>query len=209
MSDQLPENPGQQPPSGQHANPAIDWEARYKGASQKINELTTEIAGLKAQLSANASDMEQLRTSLSVKDVEKDAAVGSYKTQLEKAMADTNAAASELKELRALKAKLEMTKKLNAPHLVPILDKIPFVESPEAMEEVMKTFLDWGKELVTEREKQLLAGVTPPPAAATTPAKTLPTTSKDWQAYVNSFPPGSPEREQAYEQWWKAGQSAS
>ena len=71
------------------------------------------------------------------------------------------------------------------------------------------SFLDWGKDLVKEREQQLLAGVTPAPAATTSVTKPLPTTPQDWQTYVNSFPMGSPEREQAYEQWWKAGQSAS
>ncbi len=209
MTDTVPEIPAQQTTPVQQAAPAIDWEARYKGASQKINELMTQVATLQAQLSTNASELEQLRSSLSIKEVEKDAADNSYRTQLETAMTTANGKDAELRELRALKAKVNTAQKLNAPHLMPILDKIPFVEDPAAMEEVMKTFLDWGKDLVQKREEQLLAGVTPPPAATVVPQKALPTTPKDWEAYVNSFPMGSAEREQAYSQWWKSASQQS
>lgn len=197
---EVPETPG----SGQQAN-QIDWEARYKGASQKINELMNRITELEGQLSSRASEVEQHKASLSIKDVEKDAAINSYKTQLEAALAKSQQDQSELRELRALKSKLDIAKKLGASHLVPILDKIPYVDNPEAMEDVVKSFMDWGKDLVKERESQLLAGVTPAsPAAVTTPA--LPTSSKDWEAYVNSQPFG-PEREKAYQQWFTWGAS--
>jgi len=70
MTDQSPVQPDN---SGQPAT--IDWEARYKGASTKINELTTKLRDIETQLTAKTSSEEQLRTQLGVKDVEKDSAV--------------------------------------------------------------------------------------------------------------------------------------
>jgi len=185
----------------------IDWEQRYKGASQKINELMTQITTLQGQLQTASSEIEQLRSGLSIKDVEKDAAIQPYKTQLEQALTAKTAAESELSGLRALKAKLDAAKELNATSLFPVLDKIPHVDNPDAQKEIMKTFMDWGNDLVKQREQQLLAGVTPPPPSTSSVAAKVPATVQEWQAYVNSIPLGTPEREKAMQDWWKWGQA--
>lgn len=204
MSDQPPV-PVQQAPAP--VQQTIDWEQRYKGASQKINELMTQISTLQGQLQTASSEIEQLRSGLSIKDVEKDAAIQPYKTQLEQALSAKTAAESELSGLRALKAKLDAAKELNATSLFPVLDKIPHVDNPDAQKEIMKTFMDWGNDLVKQREQQLLAGVTPPPPAASSVAAKLPATVQEWQAYVNGIPLGTPEREKAMQDWWKWGQA--
>lgn len=205
MSDQTaPVQPG---PAPAQPAPTINWEERYKGASTKINELMTQIASLQSQLSALTSENEQLKSGLSIKDVEKDAAIQPYKAQLEQALSAKTAAETELSGLRALKAKLDAAKELNAASLFPVLDKIPHVDNPEAQKEIMKTFMDWGNDLVKQREQQLLAGVTPPPPSAASLAAKLPATVQEWQAYVNSIPLGTPEREKAMQDWFKWGQA--
>ncbi len=205
MSDQpAPVQPG---PAPAQPAPAINWEERYKGASTKINELMTQIASLQSQLSTLTSENEQLKSGLSIKDVEKDAAIQPYKTQLEQALQARNQAEAELSPLRALKAKLDVARELNAPQLYPILDKIPHVDNPDAQKEIMKTFMDWGQSLVRQREDQLLSGVTPPPPAAPGGAARLPGSIQEWQEYVNAFDLGTPEREKAMQDWFKWGQA--
>lgn len=204
MTD-LPETPVQQAPAPVQQANQTDWENRYKGASQVINQQANRIKELEAQLSSAASDNEQLRSSLGIKDVEKDTAVNSYKTQLEAALSEKATTAAELNRLKALEAKLKTARELGATHLFPLLDSIPYVDNPDAQKEIMKTFVDWGDSLVKDREKQLTAGLTPSsPSIPSSPS--LPTSNKDWEEYVNSKPFG-PEREQAYEQWWKFGAS--
>lgn len=201
------ETPGQQAPAPvQQANQTVDWEARYKGASTTINTLTNEIATLKQQLSTAASEMEQLRTNLGVKDVEKNTAVGSYQQQLQAALTENESLKREVGELRQLKAKLDIAKKLNAPQLTTILDQIPYVENADALEAVARTFLDWADNQVKARVEQLAIGTTPASPSAVSTAPVLPANSTDWQKYVFGKPVG-PEREAAYEQWFKWGQS--
>ncbi|HMN11162.1 MAG TPA: hypothetical protein PKD55_02410 [Bellilinea sp.] len=185
--------------------PSIDWEARYKGASQKINELMEKSKTLEGQLASRTSEIEQYKTQLSMKDVEKDTSIGEYRKQLEKVMADKSAADKELAELRAMKAKVEVVRELDAPHLMKIIDKIPYVEDPDAMKTIIKDFADWGNEIAKEREKQILAGVTPP-ISSVTQAKAAPKSSAEWEAHINSLPVG-PEREKAWADYWSWGKS--
>lgn len=206
-------NPGQQPPGQQSGSSKPEetaefWSNRYKGASQKINELMGQIKSLQDQLAEKSSEIEQLRTQLSVKDVEKDTSISEFKKQLESALSQKSELEKETAELRAMKAKVEMAKKLNAPQLLPILETIPFVESEEALEVVMKNILDWNQAQVSEREKQLLAGVTPGSSSTPPPAKNTPKSREDWMKLINETPIG-PEREALWQKRfeWEAEQA--
>ena len=176
-----------------------DWEGRYKGASRRINELMVELKEVKEQLSSKTSEAERLKSDLSLKDVEKDTAVGERDKTLEQKIAELNEASRELKDLRAYKAKAEIAKKLD-PRLLTISDRIPAVEDEDAQEAIMKDFLDWGDRIAKQREDQLLAGVTP---TVTTPAEEgLPTTREEWNRALTTTPLG-PEREELWARYWE------
>jgi len=176
------EKPAQPAPSAPvtDTQDVIDWEARYKGASKKINELTSVKAELEAKQADYSTQIEQLKSQLGIKDVEKDTAVGEYQKQLETALQEQSQAKKELESLQAYKAKMDMAKKLGAPELVNIIDRIPYVEDPEALETIMKDFVSWGNDFAKRREEQLMAGVTPP-VAATEFTDQLPQTHDSWR----------------------------
>lgn len=202
MTDETTTTPGQ--PAAQQVT--VDWESRYKGASTVINNQAEKIKALEAQLSSLTSEAEQSKSQLGVKDVEKSIAIGEYQKQLEKALTENSQATNELRELRAVKAKIELARKLNAPELLPILDSIPYVDNPEAMETIMKGFIGWGNDLVSRREKELRAGVTPPVGPST--QISTPQNGVDWQKHINNLPLGSPERQKAMDDWWQWGKAS-
>lgn len=196
------QNSGQQSGSPKPEETVEYWSNRYKGASQKINDLMGQIKSLQDQLGEKSSELEQLRTQLSVKDVEKDTSIGEYKKQLESVLTQKSDLEKEAAELRAMKAKVEMAKKLKAPQLLSILDTIPYVESEEALETIMKNILDWNQAQISEREKQLLAGVTPGNSSTPPPSKNTPKSREDWIKLINDTPIG-PEREALWQQRFK------
>lgn len=206
MSDPVVPTPGQQDPSPVqpgNTTPApagVDWEARYKGASTIINQLTADKQALQAQLTQALSEKEQALAQLALKDTEKSVAVGERDNQL-KAIVEANSnLEQEVLRLRALEAKVKVANKLGNPGLLPILDTIPNVADEAALETLMKQVSDWGNSLVKNRESQLLAGSAP--AATPTPVSdALPQDNKGWQEYVGKAPLGSPEREQRMNAW--------
>jgi chromosome segregation ATPase len=183
----------------------IDWEKRYKGSVTKINELNATIKDLNAQLSDKSSLVEQLEAQLSAKDIEKDASVSEHKRLLEEALSNKSKAESELSELRAMRMKLDLMKEMGANELVPIIDRIPAVDDPEAMKQIMQDFKGWGNELVSEREKQLLSGEISTPSTNNTQT-VAPQSSQEWEAHINNLPLGQ-EREKAWQDYWKWGAS--
>ena len=205
MSDETL-NPGQPENSGQQSvgTPAPaqeNWEARYKGAVRKIEELTLSSRDLTAQLAAKSSEIEQLKLQLSTKDVEKTVAVSERDSKLEQLIKDGAVSSSELKELRAFKAKVEMANKMGRPELIKIIDRIPAVEDPTVLEGIMQDFTRFADDLVAQREKQIFSGVVPPigPGGGM-PQK--PTSSASWEKHINSFPLGSKERAQAMDEYY-------
>jgi len=179
--------------------PSEDWESRYKGASRLINQLTVEVKDLKVQLSEKTSELERLKSDLSIKDVEKDAAVGERDKTLEQKITELNEAKRELKDLRAYKTKAEIAKKLD-PRLLTIIDRIPAVEDIDAQEQIMKDFITWGDQIAKQRESQILAGVTP--TNVTSADEGLPTTREEWNRQLAQTPLG-PEREKLWEHYWE------
>ena len=140
---EAPAEPPAQPEASdaQPTPPADNWEARFKGLSQKFNDLQKKSATSLAEIE------EQHKTALAAKDAE----ITSFKTQLEqgaKDLADANAKVSELS------AKLEE----NAKALQKATDDLAQVRDS------LKASEDKVKHLETTRDA-LTAGVLTPPAA--------------------------------------------
>lgn len=184
----------------------VDWEARYKGSVHKIEELTLANRNLTEQLAAATSEREQLRVQLSSKDVEKDVALNQSGKILGEKETALNNAMAELKSLRALKTKLDAIKKTQRGDLLEVIDAIPSVEDPVAMDTIVKTFADFATSVEKRREQQLMAGVVPT-SGATTQTTPLPTNEADWMTYINKFPMGSPEKAKAMNLMWDWGMS--
>lgn len=191
--------PGQQgstPPAPQQ----VDWEARYKGASTVINQLTIDKQSLQAQLTQALSEKEQALAQLALKDTEKSVAVGERDNQLKAIIEAKTSQEQELARLRSLEMKIKVAKKLNNPALLPILDTIPSIEDEATLEVLMKQVSDWGQNLVKDRETQLFAGSTPP-VPPVPMGDALPQDNKGWQEYVEKAPLGSAEREKRMNSW--------
>lgn len=169
---------------------------RYNGLVRKVQELTLANQDLNAQLSVKTSEIEQLKGQLSIKDVEKQVAVGERDTRLTTALSDLEKAQANAKELKSLQLKIKIAKDLNRPDLIKIADRIPSVDDEAVMKSIMEDFARFSDDAVKTRESQLLSGITPlgnaPPAG---PAE--PSSPQGWQDKVNSLPLGSKERAKA------------
>lgn len=181
-------------------NPSDDYKKRFDGAILKIQELTLSQREKEAELAKKASELEQLQAQLSLKDVEKTAALGERDKQLQDYVTKTQQQETELKSLKALELKIKVAKKLNRPELLKIIDRIPALEDEAVLETVMLDFIGFADELVATREKQLLAGITPGVGAGAQ-SPTAPSSSKGWEDYINGLTLGSTERAKALDDY--------
>lgn len=199
MTDQIsppPEEPGKTP-----QQPESDWKARYDGLVKKVEQLTLHNRALNEQLAAKTSELEQLRGDLVVKDTEK-SAVSQERDRFAKEKTDQiGKLESEVRELRAFKAKVEAAKKIGHPELIEIMHTIPSVEDPAALETILSDFANFTDRRVKAREEQLLSGLTP--GAGAPQAKSVSFSNSDeWARHVNSLPLGSPERQKVMDDWY-------
>lgn len=202
-------NPAATPPASTPTGPNVpagispgNWEARYKGAVAKIEELTLANRNLQTQQQVQASEIERLNTALATKDVEKTVAVGERDKNLENVLTRNQELEVELTQLRAYKLKVETARELGHPELVHILGSIPDIGDAEVLKGVMTDFIKFRQDGIKEREAVLLSGYTPPvPNVQTT--QTLPTTAKGWESHLDQLPLGSPERQKAFDQYFE------
>jgi len=206
MTDQVPVEPTTTdvvPPQQTHVTPQPppeDYKARFDGATRKIQELTLQNRDLQAQLDAKSSEYEQLNGQLATKDVERKVAEGEITKRLEEALKTINTQQAELTELRALKLKMEVANEIGSPQLLKIIDRIPSLTDKEVLTEVMRDFDNFAKEQVTERERQLKAGLTPA-LGGSPPTDTSPQSEQAWMEKVESYPLGSKERADTIEKY--------
>jgi hypothetical protein len=189
-----PQQPGQ--------NQNTDWKARYDGLVRKVEELTLSSRSLNDQLAAKSSELEQLRGQLVVKDTEKTVTVGERDKLLQSMTQEKTALESELAELRGLKLKVEAIQDLGRPELLRIAHRIPGMTDKEALKTVLQDFAGFADDLVQAREKQLLAGVTPPLSGAGNSRGVAPASDQEWEQKINSLPLGSRERKQAFDDYY-------
>lgn len=195
MSDETttpvqPETPEQQ----------VNWEARYKGASQVINRLNQEKEQLVKEISQLTSELEQLKAQLSAKDRDLLSKVNEAQSEVENLKKTIATLEEENKSLKAKIVKVQKAKEIGAPELVELVDVLPDLPDETQVESVMKAVANLLENAVKKREAQLTAGITPKTSAS---APSTPQSNEEWQRYVNSLPLGSKERNDAMEQWWQ------
>jgi hypothetical protein len=208
MSDQNPTtpvqpgNPGQQDSgtAGSTAPAGYIELARYNGLVRKVEELTLSNRDLNTQLTQKSSESEQLKGQLSIKDTEKTVAVGERDQRLNTALSELSTLGSEMKELRALKLKLEVANELKRPDLLRLAERIPALEDKEALRVIMQDFASFADEAVRAREAQLMAGVTPPVGPGSS-APAAPSTQQGWLETINKHGLGTPERANALNEY--------
>lgn len=190
-------------PQQQGTNSSVDgkeeWKKRYTGSVKKIEELTLANRALQQQLDGFTSQIEQVKSQLSIKDV--DAAIGERDKRLQEIIQAKSQAEQELDGLRSLKLKIEVAREIGRPELIEIIDHIPSMSDKETLKSVMSDFAKWGEGIAKKRETQLLAGVTPPTGNIQQSPAT-PNSSNEWQSIINKLPLGSPERAKAMNDWW-------
>jgi len=191
---------GSAPP--QQTASSTDWEARYKGLVKKVEELTIANRTLTEQLTAKTSEQEQLRSQLVVKDAEKSASVGERDKLLQQTTQEKMALEAKLAELQGLALKVEVINELGRPELLKIANRLPSMADKEALKVVLQDFAGFADELVQKREKDLLAGVTPPLSSAGNLKTGLPASENEWENHINSFDLGTRERQTALDQYW-------
>lgn len=195
--------PGQQdtPPAQPASAPSVPTtpegfieKPRFDGAIRKIEELTLKQREQEAQLAQKASELEQLKAQLGIKDVEVTAAVGERDKKIEATLLELQTAQSELGKLKAMERKLKVIKEMGRPELVKIIDRIPDVGDEAVLKEVIGDFASFADGLVQQREQQLLAGYTPPTIVS---QPSYPNTQGEWLKHINSLELGSIERQEA------------
>lgn len=179
----------------------IDWEARYKGLSRKFDELTRASEVKDGTIADLTTQLEQLKTQISTKDAEKNAAVSQRDKTIQESVQAKTTLEQELAELRAFKLKVEVARELKKPNLLRIIDKIPNMENKEALTSVMTDFASFADEAALERERQLTAGIVSNTSAAAQRPGT-PGSEAEWERHINSFPLGSQQRQEAFDQYW-------
>lgn len=192
-------NPAEQTSGSQQQ---VDWKARFDGQVRKIEELTLRNRDLESQLAEKSSEIEQLRAQLALKDTEKSAAVGERDKTIQELVTSKSSLEEELARLRALALKVKVAKDIKRPDLLPVLDTIPDMSDEEALKNVLTTLSSYADNLVRERERQLLAGVTPAISAGAAEAPGVPKSEQEWQQFINSLPLGSKERGKAFDDYW-------
>lgn len=197
MSDETVVTPGEP----QAPQPGENWEARFKGQVRTIEQLTLRNRELEGQLVTKTSELEQSRAQLTAKDTEKNVAVAERDRQIQEAVTAKSSAQTELADLRAYKMKVEAVKKLGRPQLLKILDSIPNMTDEVALNTVIANFGQFADEIAQDREKQLLAGMTPQGGQPKQQAN-VPSSEAAWNKHIETLGLGTPERAQAFDDYW-------
>ena len=185
-------------------------EARLTGALQKINELTLTIKSLNDQLSAANTRIGELQAQAQSKETEWSAKVGEGSQALQTVTGERDDLKAENARLQAELEKARMVGEMGHYTLLPILDQIPSDADPEKQKQNIERMAKWAQDLLTQRETQLTAGNT---TVVTQPNSTIvdhgegPRTPKQWEAYLESLPFGTPERQTAWDQYWESLQN--
>lgn len=177
---------------------------RFDGLMFKVQELTEAQKKRDADFAAKEAEIARLQAEIAAKDVEKTVTVSERDKKLEEILQSKSQADQELAELRALKLKLEVVQEMGRPELVDILKNVPALTDKDALKTVLEDFARFGDQRASEREKQLLAGITP----AVSPVQqggSTPSTDDGWLRHIDTLPLGSPERAKAMEDYWAWG----
>jgi hypothetical protein len=176
-------------------------QARYNGLVKKVEELTLENRSLSTRITELTSQNERLQGDSVVKDTERTIALGERDRQLQTAAERALSLERENVDLKALQLKIEVAKELKRPDLIVLAERIPNLTDKEALRAAMSDIAKFADDAVSQREKQLFAGVTPPLSPIATPV-TQPGSAKEWEDQINRLSPGSPERTKLWDQYY-------
>lgn len=179
---------------------AENWRERYAGQQKALQLAVESKKSLDDQLLAKASELEQLRAQLTLKDTEKTIAVGERDKQMEVLLTESQSKEAELTRLRALELKIKVATELGKPELMQIAEHIPDIQDEEILKSVMGDFAKFTDTQVKAREEQLMAGISPTTVAAS-PSPAAPSTVQDWEDRIDELAFGSKERQQALDSY--------
>lgn len=177
---------------------------RFDGLQLKVQELVEAKKATDALLAQKDAEIARLSGEITLKDTEKNVSIAERDKQLQEVVQSKSQAEAELAELRALKLKLEVVDELGRPELVKVLKSVPNLTDKDALKVVLEDFARFGDESAAARERQLLAGVTPPVSAAQASGAS-PQSHEAWTRHIESLPLGSTERAKAMDDYWSWG----
>ena len=176
--------------------------ARLDGALQKVQELTLANRTLTEQLAVALSQVGQTQGTVAQKDAEQAALTSGHASALQALQTKLDDATKVIAANATEKMKIDALKAINRPELIAILDSLPVGADIEATKIAYQKIASFGDSLSHKREAELLAGVTTTTGQGGPITPPEPTTEKDWIAYVNAQPFGSPARQQAWDKYW-------
>ena len=200
-------NPQQAQTGTQSGNSGIPQgyvpEARLTGALQKINTLTLTIQTLQEQLTAANTRIGELQAQGASQETEWNAKAGEHATALQGLTQERDALKQQLEDATLQQKKHAMIAELGHFNLLAIADQIPAHADEAKQKEAIEKVAAFADGLVKARESQLTAGTT---VVTTQPVEQnvkLPDSAAAWEKHINSLPWGSPERSQAFDDYYE------
>ena len=195
----------QEPSSGQQdGGSQTDWESRFKGLQRKYNaqlELDRERENELAELRAKVEKIEKQNGELAV---QKDALMSENQLKIDELTRMLSEKEGTVKELSSYQKKVTIAKELGHPELIRVIDSIPNSENEDDIKKAFQDIVSLTQDLVKMREEQLLEGNSP--GGVPNDAPVLPSSQEGWMDYVNKFPLGSNERQDAMDKWFEFNQ---
>jgi hypothetical protein len=177
--------------------------ARLDGALQKIQELTLANRALAEQITQRDTSIGNLTAQLATKAAEIEKMTGQHATELGEVKGKLSTAELAARDAEALQRKLKAIKEANHPELVSVLDVLPTAETPEDQLAIVNRLAQFASGLVKRREEELLAGATDGSSgSASLSTAPAPASAEAWVKRINSLPPGSRERQEAWDQYY-------
>ena len=174
---------------------------RFTGAIQKIQTLTEELRGKDQELAALNTQIEHDKMQTAVKDAETQTGYSERDKQLETALLEKTQIESDTAVLKSKLAKIEIAKELGHPELISIIDTIPTFEDAALQKKAMEDILGFADVQVKEREKSLLAGITPAVTPTPAPGESLPASNEAWEKSIAAEPDAA-KRKTVFDEWW-------
>ncbi len=194
--------PGTQKPAGSGIPEGYVPEARLTGALQKINELTLTNRSLNEQLVAVNTRFGELQAQGHSKETEWTAKAGEHANLLKGVTEERDALKQQLAEAQLNQKKLNMIASLGHFNLLAIAEQIPSNADEAKQKEAIEKMAAFAQNIAQSRETQLTAGNTGLTNVQPNAGAAMPTTSKGWEALIESKPLGSPERQKVYDDYF-------
>jgi chromosome segregation ATPase len=193
------ESSSDQQPAGTQATE--NWEERFKGLQRKFNALMDAKGDLDSQLVEQRSKKEELEKQLATLSNEKESLTNENKKKIDELTSQLNEKEQTLSELSQMQLKVKVANDLGHPELLQLIDTIPNSDSPEQIEQSMKTILGFTKAQIERREQEITEGLMP--GETSSDGAPLPSSEEGWQDMIDKLPLGSSERSEAMDHYFE------